>query len=51
MVQKSNFSLILSQFVEAQETPNDARSSKMTSQKMVEKKHEKMVSGAQIDIF
>ena len=34
MVQKSNFPLILSPFLEAQETPNDTQSSKMTSQKI-----------------
>ena len=32
--------------MEAQETPNDARSSKMTSQKIVEKKHGNLISDA-----
>ena len=41
MVQKSNFPLILSPFLEAQETQNDARSSKMTSQKIVEENMKK----------
>ena len=43
MVQKSNFHQILSPFLEAQGTQNDARSSKMTSKKIVETKHEKLV--------
>ena len=41
MVHKSNFDVILSPFWEARETKNDARSSKMTFKKKVEKKIKK----------